>query len=267
MGPLAGFRLAAFSASSRARCSADRMVSRSAAKPACMAPLSACDRYMPATRLVPRSACAGCSASRSRQPPRGGQQIAGGDRLRGEPQLDRQLRGYPVAGVEVLPRPQDRGEQRPERRAAVARHQAHRHVRVRQEPAIGDEDDVAEHGHAAPQPDRGPVDRGDHRQREAQQLLDDLRALAQALVAGHRIVEEGGDPAQVAARAERPPRAGEDHHPGAGVGGELPPDVGEGPVQRLVDGVELGWPVEGDDAERPLARDGQLRGEIVAVTH
>ena len=60
------------------------------------------------------------------------------------------------------------------------------------------------------------------------------------------------------------PGAGEDHDPGLAVGGELAPHVGERPVQRLVDGVELVGPVDDDRADRAVGLDAQLVGQVVA---
>jgi hypothetical protein len=92
-------------------------------------------------------------------------------------------------------------------------------MRVGQVRGLGDQHDVTQHRQAAAETHRRAVDGGDHRQREAEHLLDDLCALAEALVPGDRIVEEGRDPVQVAARAERPSGAGQDHHLGRSVGG------------------------------------------------
>ena len=122
---------------------------------------------------------------------------------------------------------------------------------------------VAQHRDAAAQADGRAVHRGDHRQREPQHLVDDLGALAEALVAGDRVVEERRDPVQVTAGGERPARAGEDHHRGVGVGGELPPHVGERPVQVLVDGVERVGPVDGHDPDRAVGLDGQRVRQVV----
>ena len=100
--------------------------------PACTAPLSAWDRCMLTTRLVPCSASAGCPASRSARRRASGSRSVGRGGAGGEAELDRRGRRDAVAGVEVLARAQDRGQQRPERGAAVARHQADADVRIGQ---------------------------------------------------------------------------------------------------------------------------------------
>jgi hypothetical protein len=147
--------------------------------------------------VMPRSA-ASVRRQPDRQSPGCWQQVPGGGDAGGQAEFDGGGRRDAVAGVEVLAGPQDRGEQRPEGGAAVAGHQAHGDVRVGQVGPLGDQYDVGQHGQAAAQPDGRAVDRGDHRQREAEQLLDDLRAFPQALVPSHRVVEEDGDPVQVA---------------------------------------------------------------------
>ena len=124
-----------------------------------------------------------------------------------------------------------------------------------------------EDGEAAAQADRRAVDRADHRQREAEHLLDDLGALAQAVVPGHRVVRERGDPVEVAAGGEGPPGAGQDDHLGVQVPGELRPDAGQRPVQVLVDRVQLVGPVDDDGADRAVSLDGQLGRQVIGVTH
>ena len=190
-------------------------------------------------------------------------QIIGGDRTAGQAQLDGGGRGNAITGEEVFARAHDGCQQRPHRGTTVARHQADGHVRVGQVRRLGDEHDVGQQGHAAAQADRGSVDRRDHRQRETQHLLDDLRTLAHALVAGDGIVQKRCDPVQIAAGTECPPGAGDDHHLRRGVCRQLPPDVGQRPVQILVDAVELGGAVDDDGAHGAVGLDGQLVGKVV----
>ncbi len=95
--------------SSRRRCSSARMVTASAAKPACTAPPSARARCMLTTRLVPWSGLGRLGGERAR--PAAGPRAAGrraATTRRGQAQLDGGGGRDAVAGVEVLPRPQDR---------------------------------------------------------------------------------------------------------------------------------------------------------------
>ncbi len=192
-----------------------------------------------------------------------GHQLFGRDLAAGESQFHRGRGRDAIAGEEVFARAHDRCQQRPERGAAVTGDQPHGDVRVGQVRGLRDEHDVAQQRHAAAEPDRRAVDRRDDRQREAQHLLDDLCAFANALVASDRIVEKRSDPVQVATGAERAPRAGQDDDLGLCVGRQLPPDIGQGPVQVLVDTVELGSPVDQDGSHRTVSVDGQLVRQVV----
>ena len=59
------------------------------------------------------------------------------------------------------------------------------------------------------------------------------------------------------------PRAGQDDDLGLCVGGQLPPDIGQGPVQVLIDTVELGSPVDQDGSHGTVGVDGQLVRKVV----
>ena len=172
---------------------------------------------MLSTRLVPCSASAGCAASRSASLRASGSSSSGAVARVASPsstavaagmrspvnRYSRERRIGVSSGQNAAP---PSPATRPTATCGSARYAS-----------LRDQHDVAQHGQAAAQADGRAVDRGDHRQREAEHLLDDLRAFPQALVPGHRVVEERGDPVQVAAGAERPPGAGEDHHPGRRV--------------------------------------------------
>lgn len=195
--------------------------------------------------------------------PRLGQQIIRCGGTGGEPELDGRGSADTTPCVQVLPRSQDRGQQRPERGAAIAGHETDADVGIGETGRLRNQHNVGEDREAAAQAHRRAVDRRDDRKREPEHLLDDLSALAQALVPGDRIIQERADPVQVAARGEGLSGAGQDHHPGGTVGGELLPDGGQGPVQRLVDGVQLGRPVHANRADRAVCLDGQLLWQVV----
>ena len=196
----------------------------------------AADRRAPATGTCSRpawcrNASAGCAANRSASR-RASAAARPARPAGGQPEFHRGRRRDAIAGEEVFARAQDRC-----RAAARTR----RRRRRRPGPTAtwgsaryaGSEMSTTSHStrHAAAEPYRRAVDRGDDRQREAQHLLDDLSTFADTLVASDRIVEKRSDPVQVTTGAERPARAGQDDDPGLRVGHQLPPDIGQRPVQ------------------------------------
>jgi hypothetical protein len=179
--------------------------------------------------------------------------------------LGRPGRGDAVAGEGVLLGQLQAGEQRPRDRATVGGHQADQHVGVGQVRALGHVDDVGQGHQAAPQPHRGPVDRGHDRHPARHHAGHDLAAVGEALAPQVGVARQLVDVVEVAARGEGPPVAGDDRHPSVAVGVELGEQGGKAGVQLVVGGVELVGPVEADDPDRPVLLDHQGVGDVVAA--
>ena len=155
------------------------------------------------TRFVASTACRGSAAILCAAASAAVEHLAVGAHVVGEPDLRGPLRRDPVAGERVLLGEQQARVQRPRERAAVGGDEADRHVRIRQVRRLGHVHDVGERDHAAAEPDRGPVDRGDDRHAAPDHVEHELATLGDHGPAQRAVVRHPVEEIEVAAGRER----------------------------------------------------------------
>ena len=140
---------------------------------------------------------------------RGSQHLAVGAHVVGEPDLGRARRADAVAGERVLLREEQARVQRPRERTAVGSHEPDGHVRIGQVRRLGHVHDVGERDHAAAEPDRRAVDRGDDRDPAAQHVEHELAPLRDHVAAQRSVVDHAVEQIEVAAGGEGAPLPGD----------------------------------------------------------
>ena len=153
--------------------------------------------------------------------------------------------------------------QGPGERAAVGRHEAHRHVRVRQVGRLCHVDDVRERDHAAAEAHGRSVDRGHHGDPAADHVEHELPALRDHVASQRAVLRHPVEQIEVAAGRERAPFTGDDRDARVGVRAEQREETGQSQVQLLVHGVELVGTGEPDDPHRAVGLDADHAGKAV----
>ena len=149
-----------------------------------------------------------------------------------ETELDRDCSGDAVAGQQVLLHPKHARHEGPRHGAAVTGNERNGDVRVGEERRLVDEDDVAERGKRAPEPDRRPVDRGDDWQMEVQHVFDKAARITQRLATCAEVGAVVLELIDAPAGAECPPGARQHDRPRVAVSGDASPEIGELVVER-----------------------------------
>ncbi len=126
---------------------------------------------------------------------------------------------------------------------------------VGEEGALGHEDDVAQGGDRAAEPDGRPVHRGHDGDGDGEHLVDELPGQAQAAAASASVDPTMLEVLVAAAGAEGLPGAGQHHRSAALVLVDVTPEGDELGVQVLADGVEGAGLVQGDHPHGPVGPD------------
>src|SRR5581483_2794668 len=182
-------------------------------------------------------------------------QLAGGEDGVHEPALARLLGADHAPGVDELLRQPDAAGPRETLRAAPARDDSDRDLRLPQPRRVGCVADVAGQCELAAAAEREAVDRGDRRLRHR---LEQPSGLLSERSPGARLVHpQRLHVLDVGAGDERPlARAGEDDDAGCLVAGELDEPVAKLDERGTVERVQRLRPVDGDDGDGLLAGEG-----------
>ena len=128
-------------------------------------------------------------------------------------------------------------------------------MRVGKERRLVDEDDVAERGKRAPEPDSRPVDRGDDWEVKVQHVFDKAARITQRLATCAEVGAVVLELIDAPACAECAPGARQHNRPRIAVGGDASPEIGELVVQRVRERVHLLGIVQRDDPYGTVVRD------------
>ena len=140
-------------------------------------------------------------------------------------------------------------QQRPDDRGVVAGSDAQADVSVGNAGVLGGDGDVGHQGHRQAGAHGDPVDGGDDRLVQVQDVVDDVAGLFGVLGDDGGVVDGLLDHLEVAAGRESIAGAGDHGHPHLGVGADVQPDTAELVMQPEVRGVQGLRAVhrEGDD--------------------